>query len=64
MSTDNYTDVLLEDMDSKFNVILGAVGSIRDEMKTLAQQNDLEEVKNDVKIVKVAVNSRRPFPPK
>ena len=51
----NYTDVLLEDMNHKFDLLLEIVGQMRDEMKTLAKQTDLEEVKQDVKVVKAAV---------
>lgn len=55
MSDNNYTDILLEDMNAKFDVVLEAVGAMRDEIKTLARQDDLVEVKHDMKIVKAAV---------
>lgn len=53
--SNNSTDILLEDMNGKFDVVLELVGQMRDEMKTLAKQEDLEEVKADVKVVKAAV---------
>ena len=56
MSKDkDYTNVLLEEMNGKFDLLIEIVGGMKDEMKTLAKQTDLEEVKADVKVVKAAV---------
>ncbi|HSH18173.1 MAG TPA: hypothetical protein VK978_02215 [Candidatus Saccharimonadales bacterium] len=55
MSDSNYTDVLLEDMNSKFDVVLEAVMAMREDMQTLAKQHDLEQIKSDVRIIKAAV---------
>ena len=56
MSKDkDYTNVLLEEMNSKFDILIEVVGGMKDEMKTLAKQSDLDEVKADVKVIKAAV---------
>ena len=51
----DHTDVLLEDINGKFDIILEAVGGLQEEMKGLAKQPDLEEVKTDVTTIKLAV---------
>ncbi len=49
----DYTGVLLEDMNSKMDAVVEAVGQINDQIKVLpAMQADLEEVKADVKTIK------------
>lgn len=57
MGRDNYTAVLLEDMNSKFDRTIEVVLEMRDEMKLLAKQEDIEEVKKDVKTIKKALTS-------
>lgn len=47
--------VLIEDLDSKFDAVIEMVGQMRDDVKSLAKQVDLEEIKSDVKVVKAAV---------
>jgi hypothetical protein len=47
--------VILEDIDGKMDAVLEAVGQMRDEMKTLAKQKDLDEVKADIKTIKTVV---------
>lgn len=42
-------------MNSKFDAVLEAVSQIRDDIKGLARKDDLEEVKQDVKIIRAAV---------
>lgn len=54
MSKD-YTDVLLEEMNGKFDRLIEVMAQMREEMKHFARQEDLEEVKADVKIIKAAV---------
>jgi hypothetical protein len=52
----NYTDVLLEDMNHKFDLLLEAIAPLKDMQKDIfALKEDLEEVKQDVKVVKAAV---------
>ena len=53
MSNDD--SVLLEEMNGKFDVVIEAVGQMQDQMKLLAKQEDLEEVKRDVADIKAAV---------
>jgi uncharacterized protein YoxC len=55
MSDKDYTNVLLEDMNSKFDRLIEVVGQMKDEIQTFAKQSDLEEVKADVKVIKAAV---------
>ncbi len=60
MSDDkDYTGVLLEDMNSKMDAVVEAVGQINDQIKVLpAVQRDLEEVKSDVKTIKTVVTGQ------
>jgi polyhydroxyalkanoate synthesis regulator phasin len=51
----DYTDVLLEDMNSKFDLLLDVMKSMKEEMSNFAKQPDLEEIKQDVKVIKHAV---------
>jgi polyhydroxyalkanoate synthesis regulator phasin len=51
----NYTDVLLEDMNGKFDLLLDIMKGMQEEMRTFAKQADLKEVKQDVKVIKAAV---------
>lgn len=55
---DNQFGVILEDIDHKMDGVVEAVGQMRDEMKTLAKQEDLEEVKADIKIIKAVVTDQ------
>lgn len=49
----DYTGVLLEDINGKFDVIVEAVGQMQDQMKLLKDvPEDLKEVKADVKTIK------------
>jgi hypothetical protein len=52
------TDILLEDINCKFDAVLEAVGGIRQEMKDLAKLSDLDELKADVKTIKTVVTSQ------
>jgi hypothetical protein len=49
--------IVLEDMNGKMDVVLEAVGQMRDDMKMLAKQEDLEEVKADIKTVKAVITN-------
>lgn len=52
MADKNYTDVLLEDISDKFDIVLDGIKGMREEMTGLARQKDLEEVKQEVKTIK------------
>lgn len=47
--------LLIEDLDTKFDAVIELVGQMRNDMKGLAKQEDLEEVKADVKAIKAAL---------
>lgn len=51
----NHTDVLLEDMNAKFDVMMEAIVQLRSDMKEMTTKADFEEVKQDVKTIKAAV---------
>ncbi|MES2971257.1 MAG: hypothetical protein V4702_02980 [Patescibacteria group bacterium] len=53
--SDDHTDLVLEDMNSKFDAVIELVTQMRDDMKQLAKQSDLQEVKADIKTIKAAV---------
>lgn len=55
MQEDNYVGVLLENIQDQNKAVLEAVGAMRQEIKTLARQEDLQEVKQDVKTIRLAV---------
>ncbi|HEX5448314.1 MAG TPA: hypothetical protein VFW90_03905 [Candidatus Saccharimonadales bacterium] len=52
MADNNYTEALLEDINGKFDAVLNGLQGIREVM---ARQEDLEEVKADIKTIKIAV---------
>ncbi len=49
---DDHTGVILEDMNSKFDLV---VELVQDMSQKMATKNDLVEIKEDVKIIKAAV---------
>jgi hypothetical protein len=55
MSDVNHTDVLLEDINGKFDVVLEVVGQIQDQIKNLPTRDEFTELKDDVKTIKLAV---------
>ncbi len=59
MSKDkNYTNVILEEMNGKFDLLVEAVGTVQEKLETLALKKDLTEVKEDVKMIRAAVTDR------
>jgi len=56
-SSDNYFGILLEDIRDQNKAILEAVGQMQDNVRTLATQAGLQEVADDVAIVKAAVTA-------
>ncbi|HRQ98197.1 MAG TPA: hypothetical protein PK265_02650 [Candidatus Saccharibacteria bacterium] len=51
----NYTDVLLEDINSKMDAVFEVVQDTRDQIKTLARQSDLESLQGDVQLIRTAL---------
>ncbi len=49
------TDVLLEDINSKFDKLIEVVYQMREEIKSTATKDDLVDVKSDLRTVKAAV---------
>jgi len=52
---DNKLGAFVEHIGDKFDSLAEAVSLMSSNMKTLARQSDLDEVKNDVKTIKLAV---------
>jgi len=56
MTNQDYTDVLLEDMNTKFDVLLEAIQPLGKMSEDLHQtMQDVAELKTDVKVIKAAV---------
>lgn len=51
----NYTDVLLEDINSKMDAVFEVVQDTRDQIKTLARQSDLESLQSNVQLIRTAL---------
>lgn len=51
----NYTDVLLEDINSKMDAVFEVVQDTRDQIKTLARQSDLESLQSNVQLIRTAI---------
>lgn len=54
-NNNNYTDVLLEDINSKMDAVFEVVQDTRDQIKTLARQSDLESLQGDVQLIRTAL---------
>ncbi len=56
MSKKNYTDVLLEEMNGKFDLLLEAISPLKDMQNDMfLMKEDISELKTDVKIIKAEV---------
>ena len=55
MGKDNYTDVLLEDVNSKFGRLIDAVSQMQDELKSKADKDDISALRSDINVIKAAV---------
>ncbi|OGL35679.1 hypothetical protein A3F65_02015 [Candidatus Saccharibacteria bacterium RIFCSPHIGHO2_12_FULL_47_16b] len=56
----DHTDVLLEDMNSKFEAILEAVGGMQDQVKKIPKMAErLEEIEHDVTAIKLDTSLTR-----
>lgn len=51
----NHIGVLLEDVHSKMDVVVEAVGQIQDQIKNLPTRDEFNELKDDVKVIKSVV---------
>ncbi|MEI6237801.1 MAG: hypothetical protein WCP03_04350 [Candidatus Saccharibacteria bacterium] len=54
----SHTDILLEEMNSKFEAVIEVVGQMQDQLKDIPKRDEFEELKSDVKIIKTAVVDR------
>lgn len=56
MADRNYTDVLLEDINGKFEFIVDAVGGLQDSVRKIPKMEvRLENIEKDVKVIKLVV---------
>ena len=53
----NYFSVLLEDQNSKLDAVLEGVGDIQRKVADLPTRSGFDELKQDVKTIKVAVTA-------
>jgi phage-related tail protein len=54
MAEKNYSDVLIEDMNSKFDAIMEAVSAMQDNVKKIPKMAErLEKLESDMSIVKL-----------
>lgn len=60
MSDTDYTDILLEDINGKFDAILEAVGSMQDQVKKIPKMSErLEKIESDLVAVKLDASLTR-----
>jgi uncharacterized protein YoxC len=58
-SDDNHTNVLLEDINGKFDTILEAITSMQPQVAKIASiEESVAELKTDVKVIKAAVKDQ------
>lgn len=56
----NYTDALLEDMDSKFDLLLEAVGEMQNHVKKIPKMSErLEKIEHDITAIKLDASMTR-----
>lgn len=56
MAGKDYTNVLLEEMNGKFDLLLEAVAPLKDMQKDIiVMKEDIVELKGDAKVIKAAV---------
>lgn len=55
MSDVNHADILLKDINGKFDAVLEAVGQIQSQIKNLPTRDEFTRLKDDVKTIKLAV---------
>lgn len=54
MEEKNYTNLILEEMREKFDIVIEITTGILQQLQNKANQSDLEEVKTDIKVIKYA----------
>ena len=54
-SDDNYMSILLEDIRDQNKAVLEAVGQIQKTVGSLATKDELQDVADDIKTIKIAV---------
>lgn len=52
---DSYIGVLLEDINDKFDRVIEVVGALSDELKTKADKDDVQNIRDDIRMIKTAV---------
>ena len=55
MADKNYTDVLLEDINGKFDAVLDGISGIRERVDNLPARDEFNVVKDDIRTIKLAV---------
>jgi len=55
MADKNYTDVLLEDINGKFDAVLDGISGIRERVDNLPARDEFNDVKDDIRTIKSAV---------
>ncbi len=51
----NYTDILSKEIRDQFRAVIELVAQLQGNMGTLAKATEMEDVKNDVKVIKKVV---------
>ena len=51
----DYTGVLLEDMNSKMDAVVEAVGQMQGQINNLPTRDEFQELRDDVKVIKKVV---------
>ena len=53
--TKNYTDVLLEDINGKFDIVVEMFGVLKEQLDQKADKSDVEEMRQDIRALILAV---------
>lgn len=53
----DHTDIIFEEMNSKFDHVVEAVGQMQSQLKEIPKRDEFNELKSDVKIIKASVVS-------
>lgn len=55
MKDKDYTNVILEEMRDKFAIVLEGIASIQEQLKKKADKTDLDEIRDDIKVIKFSI---------
>ncbi len=55
MGKENYTDILLEEVNSKFDFIVEAVHATNERLERMPDKNDLKQISNRLEIVEYSI---------